>query len=52
MKAVVIKSESDYNSAANRIEVLTKANPGTAEAQELKVLVKAVVNFHRTNKQN
>jgi hypothetical protein len=47
MKVVVIKSESEYNSVATRLESLTKANPGTSEAQELKLLVKAVADYHR-----
>jgi hypothetical protein len=50
MKTVIIKSETDYNSAANRLETLTKAKPGTSEAQELKLLVKAIVNYHRSQK--
>jgi hypothetical protein len=50
MKTVIIRSESDYNSAASRIEILAKANPGTAEAQELKLLVKAIADYHRNQK--
>lgn len=47
MKVREIKSESDYNFAASRIEVLAHASPGTAEAQELKLLVKAIADYHR-----
>jgi hypothetical protein len=50
MKEVVIKSEADYNLAASRIELLAKADPGTAEAQELKLLVKAIADYHRNQK--
>lgn len=50
MKAVVIKTETDYNSAASRLETLTKAKPGTSEAQELKLLVKAIADYHRSQK--
>jgi hypothetical protein len=50
MKVVVIKSETEYNSIATRLEALTKANPGTSEAQELKLLVKAVADYHRTRR--
>ena len=50
METIVIKSESDYKSAANRIEVLSNANPGTVEANELKVLVKAIADYHRNQK--
>jgi hypothetical protein len=50
MKAVTIKSETDYNSVANRLETLTKAEPGTSEAQELKLLVKAIADYHRNQK--
>jgi hypothetical protein len=50
MKTVIIRSESDYNTAASRIEILAKANPGTAEAEELKLLVKAIADYHRNQK--
>lgn len=50
METIVIKSESDYKSAANRIEILSNAHPGTAEAQELKALVKAIADYHRNHK--
>lgn len=50
MNTIVIKSETDYKCAATRIEALTNANPGTAEARELKVLVKAVADYHRNQK--
>jgi hypothetical protein len=50
MKVIVIKSESDYNSAANRLEMVAKADPGTTQAEELKVLVKAIANYHRNQK--
>jgi uncharacterized membrane protein YqiK len=49
-KMVVIKSEAEYNSAASRLEALAKANPGTAEAEELKILVKAIADYHRNQK--
>lgn len=50
MKSIVIRSESDYNSAASRLEAIAKANPGTAEAEELKLLVKAIADYHRNHK--
>jgi hypothetical protein len=50
MKVVVIKSESEYNSVATRLETLANANPGTSEARELKQLVKAVADYHRTRR--
>jgi hypothetical protein len=50
LETIVIKTETDYKSAANRIETLSNANPGTAEAQELKVLVKAIADYHRNGK--
>lgn len=49
-KTIVIKTESDYKCAANRIEKLSNASPGTAEAKELKVLVKAIADYHRNGK--
>lgn len=50
LKTIVISSDSDYKWAANRIEMLSNANPGTAEAKELKVLVKAIAEYHRKAK--
>ena len=50
MKALIIKSEADYHSAAHRLETLAKAKPGTLEAQELKILVKAIVAYHRNQR--
>jgi hypothetical protein len=50
MKSISIKSKTDYNSAADRLETLTNAKPGSPQAQELKLLVKAIADYHRNQR--
>ena len=41
----IIQSEDDYKNAEFRLETIAGATPGTLEAQELKALTIAIVDY-------
>src|SRR3546814_11499662 len=49
MKIKPIKSEHDYQSAIERLEVIFDAKPGTPEGDELEVLGVLIDNYERTH---
>ena len=42
---IIIETEADYRRAEARLELIADAIPGTSEAQELKALTKAIVDY-------
>ena len=46
----IIESEEDYKMAEARLEVIAGAVPGTKEAEELKALTKAIVDYLKKSK--
>jgi HTH-type transcriptional regulator/antitoxin HigA len=47
MEIKVIKTESDYNEALKRLEVIFDAEPGTSEGEELDLLSLLIDNYEK-----
>jgi hypothetical protein len=46
----IIESEEDYKRAEARLEEIAGAAPGSEEAEELKALTKAIVDYLKNTK--
>jgi len=49
MKPKLLKTETEYNEALERIEVLQDAKPGTPEGDELELLALLIENYEEEN---